>query len=540
MRLTRWLKDLVGTGEQTYRRYHERLDRPRRIRARVLAVLTIVSGAVYLWWLTGNLSEAGGGGMSVGFVAAEVIALLVFVIATVDFWGLRYKRPEGLDVEEKYDVDVFIPTAGEELRIVAPVLRAASNIRWEHGDLTVWVLDDGGSTGIRRLAEQLGHQYRSRAESDVGLGADKAGNLNFGLEAADGDLVLVLDADQVPKPDILERMAGYMRFEDLAFIQSRQVYRVPEGDPLNNQDELFYEAAQLGLDNENAVISCGSGVLYRRSALDDIGGFATWNLVEDLTTSYELHSRGWKSFYYPYALSVGLAPNSIAGVYRQRGKWALDTMRLFFWDNPLLKRGAPWRVRLTYLMVPLTYLLAGFLLPFFFVVPLWSYVTGINVLSGPEWQFVAIRGAYFLAMVGAIRYMFRRRSPGKQFQFLVGLFPVYLSGTVRALFYPPNRRPEYELTNVGREERRERHPVRYVWPQVLLFVAHLVLPFVALLLDWASARLVIMNAFVSVFALWALWPVIGNSVQVYRDTKTGEVAPSDEFEVLTKYLPEYR
>jgi len=82
--------------------------------------------------------------------------------------------------------------------------------------------------------------------------------------------------------------------------------------------------------------------------------------VEDLTTSYELHSHGWRSFYYPHAVSIGLAPADIWGVYRQRGQWALDTMRLFVWDNPLFKRGLPWQGRMSYLVIPLTYLGAGF------------------------------------------------------------------------------------------------------------------------------------------------------------------------------------
>ena len=104
-----------------------------------------------------------------------------------------------------------------------------------------------------------------------------------------------------------------MRFPRVAFVQSRQSYLVPEGDPFFNEDRVFYGAVQLAMDSHDTVIACGSAVLYRRAALDDIGGFAIWNLVEDLTTSYHLHARGWKSFYYPFALSEGLAPGRHLG-----------------------------------------------------------------------------------------------------------------------------------------------------------------------------------------------------------------------------------
>ena len=117
----------------------------------------------------------------------------------------------------------------------------------------------------------------------------------------------MLDADQVPQPDIISRMMGFFRLPRVAYVQSRQEFLLPDNDPFYNRDDVFYETIQLSNDQANAVISCGSGVLYRRQALMEIGGFATWNLVEDFTTSYELVSRGWKGIYFPFALSRGLA-----------------------------------------------------------------------------------------------------------------------------------------------------------------------------------------------------------------------------------------
>lgn len=530
--LTDWIRDLLGWRRDRARRYHERLDRPRRIRAHTLAVLTLLSGAGYLVWLSGALAPDHRV-LGLTFYGAEAFAWLLFLIATLDFWSFRYKRPEGLDVEERYDVDVFVPTAGEPFSVVGPVLYGVSRIRWDHGRLEVYVLDDAGAPQVEWLSGLFGFHYLSRARREDGSGEDaKAGNLNFGLEHSDGDLVLVMDADQVPEEDILERMAGYMRFADLAFVQSRQRYLVPEGDPFNNLDPVFYEAAQHGFDDKNTVISCGSGVLYRRKALEDVGGFATWNLVEDLTTSYELHASGWKSFYFPYALSFGLAPDDIRGVYNQRGQWALDTMRLFFWDNPLFKSGLSWSKRLSYLVVGLTYIAAGFTIPFFFLVPIWTYLTGETVLSGPEWQFFAIRAVYFLAMVGALRYMFRGRNAGKQFQFLAGLFPVYLTGTIQALFAPPQEHVDYTPNNIGAVGQGGGHPLRALWPQALLIAAHAALPFVSVALELAPARIVAANACVSAFVLWTLWPVVANGLRPRRgggnSVVTGEEWPLDE------------
>ncbi|GEM_PF-6313004 len=63
------------------------------------------------------------------------------------------------------------------------------------------------------------------------------------------------------------------------------------------------------------------------------------SLVEDLTTSYYLHSAGYDSEYYNEVMSIGLAPDDIPCLLKQRGTWAADNWRLFLFDNPLFKKG---------------------------------------------------------------------------------------------------------------------------------------------------------------------------------------------------------
>jgi cellulose synthase (UDP-forming) len=498
------LRSIVPPREHRLR-YNDEQDRRDVIKSRLLAIATFTTGIGYLVWLFFALNPyhmwMGG-----AFFAAEVVCLLLFVTATSTVWRLRYKPPEGIPVGHPPSIDIFVTVCGEPLAVVERTLNAVAAIEWP-GPRNVFVLDDGGSAEVEATAAASGFVYRSRQRSNVSREGGKAANLNFGLTNSNSELILVLDADQVADPRILHALAGYMRFDGVGFIQSRQFYVVPDGDPFFNLDRVFYEAVQLGYDHRDNAISCGSGVLYRRAALVDIGGFASWNLVEDLTTSYELHSRGWKSFYYPHAVSLGLAPAEIWGVYRQRGQWALDTMRLFFWDNPLLKRGLPWRRRLSYLVIPLTYFGAGFVFPFLFVIPLWTYLTGGSVLADSELEFGLFRGMYFIMMAVALRTLFRRQQTGRQFQMLVGLFPIYLLGTFRALLYPPGRRPRYVPNHASRSSAR-KPAFLAILPQLTLLAASALLPFYAIAAETAEPRLILSNAFISAAAIWAMLPAI--------------------------------
>ena len=486
-------------------RYRDTQDRPALIMARLMVLATLVTAVAYLVWLFFHLNPYHPW-ISGAFMAAEIVCLLLFLTAAFTVWRLRYKPPEGLPVLDHPAVDVFITVCGEPLEVVRATIDAACRISWP-GPLALHVLDDGASDEVRAVAEQHGVKYLSRPHTGKPVEHAKAGNLNFGLLQSDGEFILVLDADQVPHSQILIALTGYMRFPDVGFIQSRQMFLVPEGDPFFSLDRVFYEAVQLGYDNRDNALSCGSGVLYRRAALDDNGGFSSWNVVEDLTTSYDLHSRGWRSFYYPYALTRGLAPFDIWGVYRQRGQWALDTMRLFFWDNPFWKRGLRWATRVSYGVIGLTYLSAGLVFPLFFVIPPWTYLTGGSVLAGSELEFAVMRGLYFVTMAVALRALFRGHEAGRQFQMLVGLFPVYLAGTLRAFVYPRSRSPRYTANNTATPHRR-RPALLAVLPQLLLLAANALLPFYAIFASTAPPRLILSNTVISAVAIWSLLPVV--------------------------------
>lgn len=490
-------------GRLPYRRYRDLEDRPRRLAAQDASLLTVALGLVYLGWLAWVVWRSRGL-PDLAFLAAEALAFFLLACLAFDIWHLRFHRPEGLPVDHPPPVDVLVTCCGEPLPIIHTTLQAIRRIAYE--PLTVYVLDDAASPQVEALACSLGFHYHSRERAGLPRRDAKSGNLNFGLGLSQGEFILVLDADQVPQPDIITRLVGFFQIPKVAYVQSRQSFYLPEGDPFYNRDEIFYEVIQCANDRVNAVISCGSGVMYRREALVEMGGFATWNLIEDFTTSYELVSRGWKGIYYPYALTRGLAPQDLAGVYRQRFQWCLDTMRLFFWDNPLLKPGLTVSQRLHFLVIMVSYLVSGLVFPVFYVIPLLAYWQGYTIFEGREWHYLALRGAYLGATLLMFRYLFYHKQAAKQFRMLCGLFPVYAAAIGAALFYPPGRKPAYRLNNHA--PFAEARPWWCVLPQMLVVGLHLTLPLLSLHFGWAPVNLVVFNSLFSAFVIWTLGDLI--------------------------------
>ena len=453
--MKRFFQDLLN--RHPYQRYGEKEDRCRRLVGQLLSIAAVIFGAYYLSWHFRYINWSIWY-ISVPFFCAEGIGWLLFTSFSFVTWYPRRHLPEGLPIEKTFTVDVFVTTCGEPLNILSRTLMAAVAIDYE--PKTLYLLDDKANPEVAALAERFGLKYLARPEH---LDA-KAGNLNFGLAHSQGELILALDADQVPNRGILQHVLGYFKIPSIAFVQTKQNFLVPKGDPFGNTDKVFYNVMQCGKDGDNAAFSCGSGVVYRRRALEEIGGFSTWNVVEDVHTSMLLHQRGWRSVYYPYPQSIGTSPVDIWGVYRQRGQWALDSLRLFFWDNPFFRRGLTFRQKVQYLNLGFVYLVSAWFMPIFFIVPIMSIFTSQPVMTASVTAYILHRLPYFIIMALAYAVLNYPTPYLYAYQMWTGLFPVFMKATVKALLHRRSK-PPYRVTSKKQVAELPRPAVLALLPQ---------------------------------------------------------------------------
>src|SRR3954454_13223952 len=258
-------------------------------------------------------------------------------------------------------IDVFVTAYGEEPGLVRRTLAAARDMDLPHRTV---LLDDGDSDELRAIAEAERVDYFRRPD---GLHA-KAGNVNAGLARTDGIFVVVFDADHVPDRSFLISVLPHFQDEDVAFVQSPQSYvndvnLVATG--ASEAQRIFYELVCPGKNHFNAAFCVGTNVMFRRAALDEIGGIATGSNSEDIWTSLELHRRGWKSIYVPQVLARGLAPVDVASFFKQQLRWASGGFEVVL-RGRLFRRGSGLTLdqRLQYLFVGTHYVLSLAMLTF--------------------------------------------------------------------------------------------------------------------------------------------------------------------------------
>ncbi|MBA3021756.1 MAG: glycosyltransferase [Actinobacteria bacterium] len=231
--------------------------------------MTLVLGFNYIGWRWLASVNWANWWIAVPLVLAETYSIIDLTLFSITIWRSRQREdapPPPLDS----DVDVFITTYNEPVELVVETVRAAIKIDHPH---RTWVLDDGAREDLRQAAETLGAGYITRGDEWHGKPRHaKAGNLNNALLQTQGEYILVLDADMVAHPAILDRTLGFFSDEKVGLVQTPQHFiNVPPSDPLGSQAPLFYGPIQEGKDGWGAAFFCGSNAVLRREALMEIG-----------------------------------------------------------------------------------------------------------------------------------------------------------------------------------------------------------------------------------------------------------------------------
>ena len=454
--------------------------------------------------------------------------LILFSFFALNAWFLRYHTFEGVPLERTFSVDVYITAAGEPIEMVRKTIESALRIDFQNK--RIYLLDDKEDDAYRNLAEACGCGYFARKEHSHA----KAGNLNYAFQRTDGDLILALDADQIPHPQIINKIVGYFKIPKIAFVQTKQDYKLPVGDPFCNADRIFYNVMQSGKDNDNSAFSCGSGVMYRRAALQEIGGFSTWNLVEDVHTSMLLHERGWRSVYHNHPLSKGTAPADIHGVYRQRRQWAADSLRILFWDGFYWRKGLSFKQKLQYFHLGFVYLVAAFVMPFFFITPILALLSQEFILTSPVKDYVVHRFPYFLAMSLAYGLINYPTPYMKAFQMWTGLFPSFISATWIAL-RSRKKKPEYRVNVKPVGEVKSRNPWLAVLPQQAIIYLSIFAMIYAFLFGNVAWDFYCLNF---IWATWSIWTMSGICLAAIRKKKWPKEEAPEEI-LQEKKAPSY-
>jgi cellulose synthase (UDP-forming) len=491
---------------------------------RVVAVIAMVVTLQYLYWRVTATFNQSALFFSWALYVAECFGTLTTFLFFFAVWRpLSRVAPPPL---EGRTVDVLVPTKNEPVSILRKTLLACSDLKYPHRTL---LLDDGNRPEVKALCEELRCVYLARESHEHA----KAGNINFGLEHSTAEFIAIFDADHAPLPHFIDRLIGYFKDEKLGFAQAPQeFYNIDSFQHRTDKEKmyvwteqgLFYNLIQPGRDRWRAAYFVGSCALMRRKALDDVGGFATSSITEDMLTSIRIHARGWSSVYHNEGLAYGLAAETIKPFHIQRRRWGLGGWQVFFKANPFFVRGLSFPQRLCYLG-SLIYPIEGFQKLVFYVTPPIVLFTGILPMNALDVTYLLHFIPYYAISLFAFNEMGRGYAGYLMLeQFSMGKFVTYLESFFSLLL--PRRSRQFAVTPKG---EKASAPYHLILPQTIVCVASVV----AIL--WAVFQLVLGlrgdEFIVAVNSLWALFNSgLAIAIVLYARTKFNQ--RRTEFRIL--------
>lgn len=357
-------------------------------------------------------------------------------------------------------VDIFIPVYGEPVAEVRDTARAAKNVFGRH---RTYILDDGASDDMRRMARQIGVEYIRRPTHEYA----KAGNINYGLSRTSGDFFVILDADFVADKMFLYETLPFFEDSLMAFVQTPQYYNNDNtfvSDAAGYMQHVFYSLVQMGKNKFNAAFCVGTNVVFRRSAIETVGGMYTKSKSEDVWTSLMLHEKGYRSMYINTILAVGKTPETIKAYSKQQLRWATGSFEIFLRRNPLVNKRLTADQRIQYFGTT-TFYFNGFAVAILMLLPMLQIFFNLTpiALSIPFYQWALLYSGFYLTQIILSMYTmggFKLRT----LMLAAVSFPIYIKAFFNALL---SRDVAWQATN---SVDQYDSPFNYIRMQAYIFL----------------------------------------------------------------------
>ena len=329
------------------------------------------------------------------FLGNLLVGSYCVVLALVAFYGFhRYilvylyvkHRHDGYQPKDTFDelprVTVQLPMFNEDT-VAERIIRASCAIDYPLNKLEIQVLDDSTDHSAE-IARKACEDFAAKGYPIKYLHRDnregyKAGALAEGLKTASGEFIAIFDADFVPPKDILYNTINYFTEDKVGMVQVRW-------DHLNRDASLLTKSQAIFLDGHFMIEHTarnrsgrfmhfnGTAGVWRRSTIEDGGGWQHDTLTEDLDLSYRCQLKGWQFVYLPQFSAPAELPPEMIAFKQQAHRWTKGSMQTGIKLLPRilrshLPRSVKWEAffHLTNTVVyPLMVLLTLLLYPTFF------------------------------------------------------------------------------------------------------------------------------------------------------------------------------
>jgi exo-beta-1,3-glucanase (GH17 family)/cellulose synthase/poly-beta-1,6-N-acetylglucosamine synthase-like glycosyltransferase len=232
-------------------------------------------------------------------------------------------------------VCIHVPCYNEPPAMVIGTLDALAKLDYENFDVIVLdnnTPDEATWRPVEAHCATLGSRFRFYHMDNVK--GFKAGALNEAIKLTDPktEHIAVIDSDYQVEPFWLRRALPFFASPQIALVQGPQDYRDGRESLFKamcfEEYRGFFHIGMVERNEHDAIIQHGTMTIVRKTALEEVGGWAEWCITEDTELGLRLFEIGYSAAYIPQSMGRGLIPDTLDAFMMQRYRWAYGAMQI--------------------------------------------------------------------------------------------------------------------------------------------------------------------------------------------------------------------
>lgn len=216
-------------------------------------------------------------------------------------------------------LSVLVPAYNEE-KVIARTIEGLINTDYPHKEIIV--IDDGSKDGTLKIA----NRYKSEVKVLHKENGGKASALNYGLAFANGEIIVIVDADTIIGRNALKQVIKGFEVDDKVAAVAGNVKVRNRMNWITWCQALEYvagiEIIRRAFDFFGSItIVPGALGAFRKTALEEAGTYHKDTLVEDFDTTIKVLKLGFVIQGSTAATAYTEAPQTLHDFYKQRKRW---------------------------------------------------------------------------------------------------------------------------------------------------------------------------------------------------------------------------
>lgn len=299
---------------------------------KIVFVLMMLGGLFLTYYSVDNLQQIYIETSNI-FVKFGVILIFIFTIFIIIRYLLlmffsilqtiRRSAEDKLYIDNSYRVSIIVPCFNEQAGIISSL---KSLMTQTYPNIEIVVVDDGSKDSTYELAKafEFNDSMKTlRVLSKPNGGKSRA--LNYGIQHADGDLIMSVDADSKLDPNAVELLVQHFKDKQIAAVAG-SVKVVNDDSFITRLQSLEYIEGLNMVKNGQAFLKLvniipGPIGMFRKEAMKRVGYYDHDTFAEDCDITLKLIDKGYKIDYEPDAIAYTEAPEELLQLIKQRYRW---------------------------------------------------------------------------------------------------------------------------------------------------------------------------------------------------------------------------